>query len=72
MNIETELTPGARVFIGEKKNKAPKECPTHKVFEGESMRSIAQDYGVKVVSLYKLNNMAFTDGTGLNQVLKLR
>jgi LysM repeat protein len=72
LNIETELTPGTRVFIASKKNKAPRECPTHKVFDGESMRSIAQDYGVKVVSLYKLNNMAFTDGVALNQVLKLR
>ena len=69
---EAQLQPGTRVFVDAKKNKAPKECVTHMVEDGESMRSIAQDYGVKVVSLYKLNKMTFTDSAKPGQELKLR
>ena len=68
----TELTGGSRVFISAKKNKAPKECPTHKVQEGESMYSIAQDYGIKLVELYKLNKLPFENGTEYGRELKLR
>jgi LysM repeat protein len=42
------------------------------VMEGESMYTISQDYGVKVVKLYKINNMAFSQGLRVGQVLKLR
>jgi len=69
---ETQLQSGTRVFVAAKKNKAPKECVTHMVEDGESMRSIAQDYGIKVVSLYKLNKMAFTDSAKPGLELKLR
>lgn len=72
LDADAQLIPGTRVFIGAKKNKAPKECPSHKVFGGESMRSISQDYGVKVVKLYKLNKMDFSQGVRMRQVLKLR
>ncbi len=67
-----ELEAGDRVFISSKKNKAPVDCPTHKVFAGESMHSIAQDYGMKVVQLYKLNNMPFDETAKYDAVLKLR
>jgi LysM repeat protein len=69
---EPALQAGTRVFVEAKKNKAPKECLTHVVEDGESMRSIAQDYGVKVVSLYKLNKIPFTDGAKPGFELKLR
>jgi len=67
-----ELEAGDRVFISSKKNKAPVDCPTHKVFAGESMHSIAQDYGMKVVQLYKLNNMPFDEAAKYGAFLKLR
>lgn len=69
---EPHLQPGTRVFVAAKKNKAPKECLTHVIEDGESMRSIAQDYGVKVVSLYKLNKIPFTDSAKPGLELKLR
>jgi LysM repeat protein len=72
LTLETQLRAGTRVFVGSKKNKAPKECSTHQILNGESMLSIAQDYGVKVVKLYKLNKMPFNQGGRLGQVLKLR
>ncbi|MFZ4723816.1 MAG: glucosaminidase domain-containing protein [Paludibacter sp.] len=67
-----ELLPGTRVYISKKKVKAPKECLTHKVLDGETMYSISQDYGIKVVELYKLNNMSFEQGAQFGRVLKLR
>ena len=72
LTFEANLTPGTRIFVAAKKNKAPKECLTHRVFEGESMFSISQDYGIKVVKLYKLNKMSFNQSATLGQVLKLR
>ena len=63
---------GSRVFVESKKNRAPKECETHIVQDGESMYSISQDYGVKVEKLYSLNKMSFTDSVSFGQVLKLR
>lgn len=68
----TNLKAGTRVFIDLKRNKAPKENKIHTVQPGESMSSISQDYGVKVVSLYKMNNMSFVEGAKIGQVLKLR
>ena len=67
-----KLKAGARVFISSKKNKAPKECLKHQVLQGESMYSISQDYGIKIVKLYKLNKMLFSEGARLDQMLKLR
>ena len=72
VNSSASLNPGTRVFVDMKRNKAPKENKTHTVLPGESMYSISQDYGVKVVSLYKLNNISFTDGARVGQVLNLR
>ncbi|MBL7924069.1 MAG: glucosaminidase domain-containing protein [Bacteroidia bacterium] len=51
------LNEGEPVFIRPKKNKA--EPFTHLVSEGESMRFIAQKYGVKLNRLYKMNEMRF-------------
>ena len=72
LSADGTLIPGTRVFVAEKKSKAPKECATHQILEGESMRSISQDYGVKVVKLYKLNKMDYSVGATLGMVVKLR
>lgn len=72
VNSNAVLKPGVRVFIALKRNKAPKENKTHTVTTGESMYSISQDYGMKVINLYQLNNIPFTDGVRLGQVLVLR
>jgi len=66
------LSPGTRVFTAAKKNKAPKECLTHQVLAGESMYSIAQDYGIKIMKLYELNQMSYDEGAKYASVLKLR
>ena len=66
------LSIGQRVFISAKKNKAPEDCPTHRVRAGETMQSISQDYGIKVVRLYELNNMPFDTGAVYGKMLVLR
>jgi len=72
VNSTVDLKNGSRVFLSLKKKKAPKDCPTHSVLLGESLHSISQDYGIKIISIYKLNNIPFTDGVKLGQLLKLR
>jgi LysM repeat protein len=67
-----KLAAGDRVFLAIKKDKAENGYPTHRILYGESMRSISQDYAVKVTALYKLNNMPFEEGAKLGQVLVLR
>jgi LysM repeat protein len=68
----TGLSGDTRVFIESKKRKASKEYERHVVQDGESMYSISQDYGVKVISLYQLNNISFSDGAQFGQIVKLR
>ena len=72
VNSTVELDNGSRVFIANKKKKAPKNCETHIALPGESMHSIAQDYGIKIMSIYKLNKIPLSKGVTLGQVLKLR
>ena len=72
VSASNRLTIGKRVFIGAKKDKAPKENPTHVIKVGESMFSISQDYGIKVVRLYVLNNMPFENGAQYGKILVLR
>ena len=54
-----DIDPGQKVYLGSKpsSNKAMKGAP-HVVEAGESMYSIAQRYGVKMSSLYKINNLS--------------
>jgi len=72
VNSTVELKVGTRVFISMKKKKAPKECESHKVLPGESLHSISQDYGMKLLSLYKLNKIPLSESAKLGQVLLLR
>jgi len=64
--------PGTQVYIRYKKNKASRGYSHHVVRAGDSMYSIAQNYGIKIEKLYKLNEMPYHEGAKLGQVLKLR
>jgi LysM repeat protein len=66
------LVHGMRVFLNYKKHKADKSVETHTVELGESMHSIAQDYGVITEDLYKMNQMDYSEGAKLGQVLRMR
>jgi len=55
-----KLVPGEIIYLKKKQNKAEKvyKKRPHRVKSGESMYSIAQKYGIKVKSLYKMNHLS--------------
>ena len=72
VHSKAELKAGDWVYIRPKKKKAAKKHEFHTVQADESMHSISQYYGVKLESLYTLNNMPFTAGAEFGKSLKLR
>ena len=68
------LTEGEVVWLKKKQKKAPKDYKgrLHYVRQGESMYSIAQSYGIRLKSLYKMNGMSPNDDLHIGQGLKLR
>ena len=69
---EAQIAPGTEVYLRPKKGQAVKGLDKHVVEEGETMRSIAQRYGVRLKNLYKINEMA--DGSIIREgdIIKLR
>lgn len=69
---EVQIAPGTEVYLRPKKGQAVKGLDKHVVEEGETMRSIAQRYGVRLKNLYKINEMA--DGSIIREgdIIKLR
>lgn len=61
---------GDIVFLQPKKSKCD-DCPEHVVEEGESMHSISQRYGIKLIKLYDLNGMPYNTVPVVGQLLKL-
>ena len=72
VNSTVTLKAGDWVYIRPKKKKSAKKHEFHTIQAGESMHSISQYYGVKMESLYILNDMPFTAGAELGKSLKLR
>ena len=66
------LAKGDLVYFQNKKNKADKPYYEHVVRVGESMHSIAQQYGVKVKNLYKMNKRDYEYVPVEGDILKLR
>ena len=46
---------GERIYTKKKKGKGPKGSEFHTTEKGESLYSIAQDYGIRLMKLYELN-----------------
>jgi hypothetical protein len=65
-----ELVEGERVYIEKKRRKA--EIPFHTVSKGETMRSISQNYGIRLNRLYRLNRMKKDEKPRVGQVLWLQ
>jgi hypothetical protein len=68
------LIEGEVVWLKKKQKKAPKDYKDrlHYARQGESMYSIAQSYGIRLKSLYKMNHMSPDDDLRIGQGLKLR
>lgn len=68
------LYEGMNVFLAKKASKAEAKYADfwHKVKEGESMYTIAQYYGIKVKSLYKMNFRDFDYVPATGDLLKVR
>ena len=67
-----KLTPGEFVYLDKKSDWWEGEYPIHKVQDGDTMHSIAQQYGLQLKALYKLNNMNSGDPIKMGQKIKLR
>ena len=64
------LRTGSKIYIEPKKRKNTRtEEPTVKA--GETMHSISQDYGIKLKSLYRINNIKKGSQVSAGKVLKL-
>jgi LysM repeat protein len=65
------ITEGQAIYIVPKKNKS-KEKSVHRVSNGENMRGIAQYYGIKLKSLYRLNKIQPGNEPIAGTTIKLR
>jgi len=63
---------GEPVFLKTKRSKAPRGNDWHVVQKGETLRSVAQWYGVKVSSLRKMNRLGEGVEVRAGEVLSLR
>jgi len=66
------LRKGSIVYLAKKKKRAALANPVHVVQAGETLYGISQTYGIQLISLYKLNNLAFNEGAYIGQIIKLR
>ena len=67
-----ELKEGDIVYIYPKKNKANRRYPTYYFKTGDDAWEIAQKYGIKLKSLYKLNGIPYGTPLTTHQRLDLR
>lgn len=63
---------GTIVYLQKKKKKITWGEGIHVVEKGESMHDISQKYGIRLHSLYDLNNMPYDSKAEVGQLLKLR
>lgn len=61
---------GDIVYLQSKRNKC-EECGTYIVKSGDSMHSISQKFGIKLLKLYDLNDMPYTAVPMVGQEIKL-
>jgi hypothetical protein len=66
---ECGLEPGEKVYLEKKKASCP--LGTYQVREGETLRSISQDFGVRMRKLAKMNGLKESDPLGTGQEIRL-
>ena len=73
-NRKDQLQEGEVIWLKKKQSKAPKDYKgrLHYVRNGESMYSIAQQYGIRLKSLYKMNKLSPDYDIKVGDALRLR
>ena len=73
-DCDDRLYEGETIWLKKKQKKAPKEYKDrrHHVRSGESMYSIAQHYGIRLKSLYKMNRLSPDYSLRVGDELRLR
>lgn len=69
---DSELLPGTVVYLQAKKKKTPKGLDKHVIDGKESLRDIAQRYGVKLSTLIKINDLPSDYNLKEGDIIKLR
>ncbi len=74
LNVKTPLQAGQIVWLKKKQRKAPKEFKRkpHIVAPGQSLYDISQMYGIRLKSLYKINNLTEDYSTRVGDIIFLR
>ncbi len=72
LDANYKLKPGMQIYIKRKKSKAAYGIDSHVIKSGETMYTISQTYAIRLVKLYELNNMPYTETARIGKVLKLR
>lgn len=72
LDSNTKLSVGQRLYIHSKRSKAESKSKTHIVQKGETMHDIAQQYAIKLKSLYKLNAMTYGSQPKEGDTIQLR
>ena len=69
---EVSLKEGEIVYLQSKKKRVSSYGTVHYVASGETMHIISQRYGIRLKSLYDLNNMNYSQVPTIGQKLYLR
>ena len=72
VNPRYELQAGDRVYLQLKRRRAKKEFAVYRVRRNENIWQIAQDKGMRLQTIYKLNGIAEGQNVTINQELRLR
>lgn len=72
VNPRYELQEGDKVYLQRKRRKASRRYAVYRVRKGENIWQIAQDKGMRLESIYRLNGIEEGQNVTVNQELRLR
>lgn len=72
MTGDEKLSSIKYLYLGTKRNRAHRDCPTHVVKSGETLWSISQKYGIKLNRLARRNNIDTTENLKTGTIISLR
>lgn len=72
VNPRYELQEGDKVYLQKKRRKAERRYAVYRVRKGENIWQIAQDKGMQLKMIYRLNGIAEGQNVTVNQELRLR